>query len=292
MSKVQVEKSTISNLNTFLMYKELLTRIALSRFEWKGLPTTIKEHQLEKNLFLFGAVLFFNDENLNSLLQLPFTGGNGINIYDEPIERNVNSVSGYQNTLNDTNSIICYGNYSETAPAFHGELNMINLFARRLSHGCTTADINLHAQKTPVLLKCAQNQLMTLRRLYQKYDGNEPVIFADKNFDINNVGVLSTNAPFIADKIQGVNANIWNEAMLYLGIPNIVVNKKERLISSEVSAAQAGAMASTLSPLTARQKAAEAINEMFNTNISVAYRVAPVPTNNETVSRETAKEGE
>ena len=105
-----------------------------------------------------------------------------------------------------------------------------------------------------------------------QYDGNMPVIFADKNISPNAIKVMQTESPFIADKLYQLKTNIWNEALTLLGISNINVQKKERLISDEVMRNQGGTIASRYSRLNARRQAANEINKMFGLNIEVDYR--------------------
>jgi hypothetical protein len=135
-----------------------------------------------------------------------------------------------------------------------------------------TIDVNLEAQKTPVLLQCTENQRLVLENLYKQYEGNMPFIFADKNLDLNGITTVSTNAPFIADKVEIIKSKRWNEAMTCLGIKNSDADKKERLISDELSASMGDVKAQQYTRLVARQDAAKQINEMFGLNISVDFR--------------------
>ena len=105
-----------------------------------------------------------------------------------------------------------------------------------------------------------------------QWDGNEPVIFGDKQLDTNNFSVLKTDAPYIADKIYQLKTQYWNECLTRLGISNVNIQKKERLISDEVTRAMGGVIASRYSRLEMRRQAADAINKMFGLNIEVDYR--------------------
>ena len=60
--------------------------------------------------------------------------------------------------------------------------------------------------------------------------------------------------------------------MTYLGISNVNIQKKERLITDEVTRNQGGTVASRYSRLESRREAVEKINAMFGTNIEVNYR--------------------
>ena len=86
------------------------------------------------------------------------------------------------------------------------------------------------------------------------------------------IQALRTDAPYVADKIQSLKTELWNEALTYLGISNISFQKKERMISDEVLRNQGGTIASRYSRLNARRKAADEINKMFGLNIEVDFR--------------------
>ena len=118
---------------------------------------------------------------------------------------------------------------------------------------------------------------MTLINLYKEFDGNAPFIFGDKNLDLNALKVLQTGAPYVCDKLYQLKTQIWNEALTYLGISNINIQKKERLITDEVTRNQGGTLAS-------RRQAVEKINAMFGTNIEVNYREDFQQISNDTIT--------
>ena len=111
-----------------------------------------------------------------------------------------------------------------------------------------------------------------MKNLYKQYEGNEPFIFGNKAMDVNGLTVLKTDAPYVADKLYELKTQLWNEALTYLGISNINIVKKERLITDEVTRNQGGTVASRYSRLESRRQACEKINEMFGLNIWVDYR--------------------
>ena len=133
-------------------------------------------------------------------------------------------------------------------------------------------DVNTNAQKTPVLVQGTEKQRLTLLNLYKEFNGNAPFIFGDKNLDLNALKCLNTGAPYVADKIYQLKTQIWNEALTYLGISNISIQKKERLVTDEVTRNQGGTIASRYGRLQARREAVDKINAMFGTNITVDYR--------------------
>ena len=116
------------------------------------------------------------------------------------------------------------------------------------------------------------DQRLTLINLYKEYAGNAPVIYGDKNLDLNSLNVLKTDAPYISDKLYDLKTQIWNEFLTYLGITNVSFQKRERLISDEVVRGQGGTLGSRWSRLAMRKKAADEINTMFGLNIKVDFR--------------------
>ena len=83
---------------------------------------------------------------------------------------------------------------------------------------------------------------------------------------------MNTQAPYLADKLYQLKTNIWNEALTFLGIPNVSVTKKERMLSDEVNRMQGGVFASRYSATEARKQACREINKMFGLNIDVEFR--------------------
>jgi hypothetical protein len=210
--------------------------------------------------------VFFKDEVLG-YLALRTTIGGHLNVYQIPTERMAYASNGYQKYLNAEDSVIIFNNMIHT-----NSLMEVESFAKRLYNLDRAIDVNANAQKTPILISCEESQRLTLKNVYMQYDGNEPVIFGDKNLNPNSLKVLTTGSPYVADKLYQLKTQIWNEALTYLGISNISLQKKERLITDEVIRNQGGTIASRYSRLNARRQACNEINKMFGLNISVDYR--------------------
>ena len=261
------EESAILNNRSYQLYLERLTELAISMFEWEGLPDTVDSRYMELQLFESGCLVYFNDEEIGDLCLNCITQGR-LNVYGYPILRRAYSnYNNYQRLLKENNSVIIYNNMLHT-----NSILAVKMFARRLYNFDRIIDVNANAQKTPVLIRANEKQRLTMLNLYKQYEGNEPFIFGDKNLDISNMSVLKTDAPYIADKIYELKTQTWNEALTYLGISNVNISKKERLITDEVARNQGGTTASRYSRLTSRQQAADKINKMFDRDITVRYR--------------------
>lgn len=265
--RTNFEDSATTNTLTYMQYLRRLMELSMSMFEWKNLPSTVDSRYIELRLFETGSVVFFKDDVLGELCLDCIQQGN-FDVYGNPITRRAYSCyNNYQKVLDDKDSVIIWNNYLRTNSVID-----IQLYAKRLWDLDRSVDVNAKAQKTPLLIQCNEKQRLAMKNLYMQYDGNTPVIFADNNIDINGVKVVSTQAPYVADKLYQLKNQIWNEALTYLGISNLNINKQERLITNEVSSSQGSTISSRYSRLESRRQAVEKINEMFGLDIEVNYR--------------------
>lgn len=259
-------ESGMMNNATYRQYYNRLTELSISMFEWKNLPDSVDPRFMELTLFSEGRAIFFKDEVLDYLC-LQCTIGGKLNVYRIPIERRAIATTGYQKSLNDKDSVIIWNNLIHTPARLD-----VRMFSQRLYDLDRAIDVNAKAQKTPVLIQCDEDQRLTMLNLYKQYDGNQPFIFGNDKLNTKGLTVLSTGAPYVSDKLYTLKVQYWNEALTYLGISNINVQKKERLITDEVTRNQGGVVASRYSRLEARRMACDEINRMFGLNISVDYR--------------------
>lgn len=264
--KSQFGESLALNNRTYLHYYNRLTELALSMFEWKGLPESVDPRFLELCLYQDGMCVFFKDEIIGELALQCMIGGK-LDVYRIPTERRAYATNGYQRQLDEDNSVLIFNNYLHTNTQWD-----VEMYARRLYEITRTIDVNVVAQKTPVLIQADETQRLTMMNLYEQYDGNQPFIFGNKSLDTNGIKVLSTNAPFVSDKLTDLKSQVWNEALTFLGISNVNNVKKERLVTDEVVRNQGGVVASRYSRLESRRQACDKINAMFGLNVSVDYR--------------------
>lgn len=254
---------------TYIYYFNRLLNLAMSMFKWDGLPPEIDERFLEFTLLNQGRCVFFKDDVIGQYLALQTASCGPYNYYNIPTDRKAYAVNGYTNQdLNEENSVLIFNDM-----LFNGSVPEISMFAKRLFNLERTIDVNVNAQKTPIILQCSESQRSTIKTAYLEFEGNEPVIYGDKNLDLNSIRAIKTDAPFVSDQLQMLKSEIWNEAMTWLGISNVNTQKKERLITDEVSRNMGSVVSSRYTRLNMRQKARDQINMMFpELNISVEYR--------------------
>lgn len=265
----KVTEAQVKNSLATQFYIERFEEIAINRFEWKNMPKTVDVRFFELYLFTQGMVVFFKDDVMDYLC-LPTKVGTPLNVYNIPTERTAYASNGYNNNLTDKNSVLIFNNYLHS-PSLLG----VTQYATRIALIDRIIDVNVNAQRTPFLISCKENQKLTLKNMLKQLEDNEQAIFGYKDIDPNTLQVFPTQAPYIADKLNQLKKEIYNECLTYLGISNVNEQKKERLLTDEVERNQGGINAEKFTVLNARREAAQQINDMFGLNITVNFRTTP-----------------
>ena len=286
------ELSMLLNNATAIDYEDRLHMLAVSLFNWDGLDEACgfgASRFLEESLYRYGKACVVKDEDLG-LMALNVTPAGKLNIYYLPIK--VNAFSTGYNKIYDFDDVVYIMNNEIQKPT----KDTLTLFAARLYETERTADVNLQAQKTPVLIEGDKNTLLTLRNVYMNYSGNMPVIYGNKRFDLSNkLNVLRTDAPFIVDKLEEHKHNLWNDCMTFLGINNANTSKKERLITSEVESNDQLINYYLNCFYKTRKIAADKINEKYGLNIKVELNkdvLELLAETREPLAKEDEKDGE
>lgn len=263
-------KWNIRNSLIYYDYYSRLKNIALSVFKWEGLPESCSERFLEDTLFHYGDAVFVDDPNLG-FLNLKVTPASTLNPYNESTSYTAYS-TGYSRIFPANECVYIRNNYMAKSTD-----STIMIYAERLAEIQLTMNVNVNAQKTPIIIRCDKNSEFSIKQMYSQYEDNAHKIYVSKSLE-NPLEVLNTSAPFITDKLRDEKRAVWNEALEFLGInTNPSDKKKERLIMSEVDSnnEQIDIQAETM--LLCRQKACEDINKKYGLNVSVSRRVTEKP---------------
>lgn len=274
--KSEFRDAVLLNDASYFDYLDRMRKIALSMFEWENLPDSMNARYLELTLFYKGQAALLYDDKFG-YVNTQATDGGYVNIYGLPTR--IQCYSYRYNEMRDLyvpsanrpkeeEAILVLNNYDRTPTA-----TSLQLFAYRLAEAQRTADVNIKAQRTPILLTTDQRQEFSMKKLYEQYDGNTPVIYADKNSGLNPdaIRAIKTDAPFIANAILEYKQSIWNEFLSFLGINNLA-EKRERLISNEVDSNNELINMNLQSYLIPRKKACEEFNQKYGMNINVKVR--------------------
>lgn len=261
-----IERQGWLNNATWSSWFNRLYAIAMSVFKWEGLPATVDERFMEMVLFWRGNGLYFSDEIMGQLF-LPMATASDLDVYGYPKLRQAVSYNYTSDFKDASNSVVVYDNYSRYPVAA-----TVKMYATRLYNLDMTIDVNVRAQKTPVLILCDNKSRLTLQNVYQQYDGNMPVIYGSKAlFDSSAFQVLKTDAPYHGSEFQALKRQLLEECLCYLGVEANTNEKSERLVSNEIVSNMGSTEALRLNRLKARRQAAEEINRIFGTNISVDF---------------------
>lgn len=271
-----LQDTILLNDMSYFDYLERLKKIAMSMFEWVNLPSSMNSRYLEMVLYYKGMAALLYDEEYGFINTQAVSNGY-INIYGLPTKLNCFSYSyntsrktymGYNEKSKKNQEAILVLNKYDALPT----ATTIELYAYRMAEAQRTCDVNIKAQRTPILIETDNNSKFTMEKVYEQYEGNSPVIYGNKNAGIDNsLKVLKTDAPLVFDKVMEYKRDIFNEALTYLGISNLD-EKKERRVVNEAESNNEVINLNLQSFLAPRKEACKQFNDKFGENIDVKVR--------------------
>ena len=259
--------SAAANVGTQNYWFRMLYNIACSTFLWEGLPDYIPNAFIERNLIWHGRVVAFEDE-LEELQVFPFIDSGIYNAYALPTTVQGISYNGYlSRNLTDSDSVIIWDDIAHSTP-----YNDLQQFADRMYNAERACDVNVNSLKTPVILRVAdEGQRLTTRNFASAVAGNVEYITVSGAYDSNSYGWLTPNVPVLFPQLQEYKRQIFSEALGYLGIETNMNAKVERQLTGEINMNLGYIEMRRNMRLSSRQLAADQINDMFGTNISVRF---------------------
>ena len=277
--KSEFRDALILNDMTEKDYLMRMKKIVTSMFEWVNLPDTCDARYLEQCLYYDGQAALLYDNNYGYINTRACDSGY-INIYGLPTMLNCWSYS-YNTTRNlyvpnsgegkDGECILILNSQDRLPTAA-----TIGLFAYRLALLQRTFDVAVKNARHPLLITTDQKSEYSLKKLYEQYDGNTPVIFADKNaLTPDAIKAIKTDAPLILQELNDAKREIWNEFLSFIGVSNLS-EKRERLISSEADSNNELVNLNLQSFLIPRQQACKEFNEKYGltgTDKEISVRV-------------------
>ena len=243
-------------------FYNLLYLMCINRFIWKNLPNNIDADFIEKELANNGEVAFINHPLYG--YQVCYCMGDYINMYGRPTKYLCWTANNVINEWFDADDIVIIRN-NKLSQNSH---DFIRRYSTLLGEIQKVKEVNLNAQKTPIVVQCEESEYLTLKNIYAQYEGNEPVIFKKKAVNIEGLNVLKTDAPYLLDKLQGEKIDTLNECLNFMGIKT-VADKKERMVTDEVEANNNLVDICLSMFLNTRIQARDEINKKFGQNIEI-----------------------
>ena len=254
--------------NRQTMYLQLLTELALNRFEWHGMPATIDERWLEMCLFNYGVALFFEDKRIGSFLATQCSYQGRLNLYNNPTRFQPVGVNYHYKGLKVG---------SECIPIWDNRLRinfktMLETYASRLARFDRALDVNLNNQTMPTIVVTDQNTRLSVENIMQqRQEGADNIVVYDSLDPSATFNVFPANTPYLCDKLMQDKLQCLNEALSFLGIQSNGSEKRERLISAEVNTSAEKTNVYRAAFLKARQTACDKINRLYNLDVSVEW---------------------
>ena len=261
-----LEIAHLQNSRTLNDYFYQLYKLSINRFKWNGLPQYI-ESTIEKSYFWYGCVGCIKDEEVDEILFLPFSGNGGLNTYGIFSSYNFYGMNGYvYNSLRE-DSILSWDNNTKIPICFS-----IQSYIERICNVQRTEDINLSAQKMPVMIYASDKIRLSIENLFAKISNFNPyVIISQKNFNPDMFQSLDMKAKYLVNDMQEYKYQLLNEVMQMLGIETNIFDKAERQISIEVSSSLGRTKIEREISLNNRKKFCEEVNKKYGTDISVEF---------------------
>ena len=206
--------------------------LALNMFRWEGLPDTIKSRHIENSLYHHGLCIIINDENLG-FISVPCNYGANLNINNEPTEvittgyNYIKTIKYMSDKEKDKCQLILNNDLAI------GNKEYIEYFAQKMYEVDTVIRANINQQKYPWFIPCEPKLKNSIKLMFEKVDNLEPLILADKSIITEGIQVLTTNTPYVADKLNEYKFELEREILTFLGLNNNF-EKKERLLTNEI----------------------------------------------------------
>lgn len=265
MSRKRANLTDLLNNLTFKVLYNKYKLISMNAFEWGGLPSGILERHIERELFEYGFTSFFKHPEME-YLSLKCNQNGRLNVYGDPLGYRATGF-GFYYDFNADDGVIIENNKLRLPTK-----DFLMFYVNKLTEAERTMDVNVKANKTPVIVLCDDKDVLSFKHLFQQVDGNVPAIFADKSLNAENIQALDMRAKFLGNELMDYKKSVENELLTFLGINNTPVEKRERLITDEAQSNDELIESFFDIQLEARQRACEQINKMFGLNVSVKAR--------------------
>ena len=254
------------NINTYVNFAPLYD-LAVTRFEWSNLPDTVDARFLERALVNEGECIFFWEEDVG-FLALPCTGYGKRDVYGRPTNYHCWGYNGFTRIVSADNGVRILNNLSHTSI-----IPLIEKYSRLLSEIDEMFQVNINTNKKPFIVQCTEEQKRSFLRLFNEITANEPFVIADSNLDqAQFFKVIDVPAEWLGESIITIYNKLVNRYLTLLGYENTNNDKKERMITGEISSNYGEVEAMRNSSLVARQNACNQINERYGLNVSVRFR--------------------
>lgn len=217
---------------------DMLLAIAVNRFRWEGLPSTCDPRYLEIQLHRSGIATICHDADTPDVWQTLMAAPQGEwNDYGIPTEWRARGYNDTDYKVTPATGELVY--YSQTRLNPWGAIMQ---YAVKLTHIQRTSDVNLMHQQHPWVMLMPREKQMELINVFKQISGYEPAILGDSankallELNEGNCFTLDLKVPFLGKELTEQYQNVLNQYLLFMGVPHIMFEKSERMITEEATA--------------------------------------------------------
>lgn len=240
---------------------------SLTMFEWSNLPETIPAVELEKMLQINGYAVIAKYQGNLYAFQAGFSGQDP---YNQPTKAIVNNPALKNNTTYTIGEDCIVIKNDDMKQGLNG---IYEYYGQRLIENQITMLMTDYNLRMPFTISSSDDQTTQSAKMYLKkiIDGSLGVIGEQKLFKALSVTPTNgkQNAPF-AD-LYGYQQFIIAQLNNTIGLATNNNMKRERLTTNEIEVNKNASYPLVDNMLKNRQQAVAAINDMFDTDISVEY---------------------
>lgn len=269
-----------------IFYREQLYQQLSHMFKWDGLPQTVPNDYIERNLVRHGYVLFYEEDSIGlDVLRATVLGWNR---HDLPVLARTWTTTTNSEVAPQVERTIKYltdsvDSIDQFDPKKDGVLIMnmafgencttiVDHFAQRLALAQQAFDTNLLWANVPYIFQTSSDETkLSIEKLFADIFKGKPFTIVDKELFVDNkdrTGV-PTGINFIAKDLMDVQNEIMMRFKQSVGFDTSGVEKAERVLQAEIDSNTQHTKSVVQIMLEQREKACEAINAFFGTNITV-----------------------
>lgn len=240
---------------------------SLTMFEWSNLPDTIPQVELEKMLQINGyAVLAKYQGNLYAFQ----AGFSGQDPYNQPTKAIVNNPALKNNTTYTIGEDCIVIKNDDMKQGLNG---IYEYYGQRLIENQITMLMTDYNLRMPFTISSSDDQTTQSAKMYLKkiIEGSLGVIGEQKLFKALSVTPTNSKQTATFSDLYGYQQFIIAQLNNTIGLATNNNMKRERLTTNEIEVNKNASYPLVDNMLKNRQQAVDAINDMFDTDISVEY---------------------
>lgn len=240
---------------------------SLTMFEWSNLPDTIPQVELEKMLQINGYAVIAEYQGKLYAFQAGFSGQDP---YNQPTKAIVNNPALKNNTTYTIGEDCIVIKNDDMKQGLNG---IYDYYGQRLIENQITMLMTDYNLRMPFTISSSDDQTTQSAKMYLKkiIDGSLGVIGEQKLFKALSVTPTNSKQTATFSDLYGYQQFIIAQLNNTIGLATNNNMKRERLTTNEIEVNKNASYPLVDNMLKNRQQAVDAINKMFDADISVEY---------------------